>query len=247
MSLTPNYYPYVLERLRFDDGALLASAACSFAVGYMQYACAIMLPMKGGKGPMPFWMHSFYLAHDSTFRYLMGAAAPEYNDHWFLRYTSIALEIWSLLEIWCIFRAVTKDRNAVFSDLMGPNPRLGPVLWYVTAQQVAWFAIVILGIRLMGEGCFMQWFCITNVGMAVGPLHEYMRRGSREGLSIWLCAVNIMGTILTFAPFGMWVMALPEVFDCPEYYMVGAALTCYCTWGFYIVAQYDAKPLRLRQ
>lgn len=247
MSLPPNYYPLVLERLRFDNAALLASAACSFSVGYTQYAYAIMLPIKGGKSAMPFWMHSFYLAHDTVFSYLMGAAAPEYNSHWFLRSTSIALGIWTLLEVWCIFRAVTKDRSAVFSDLLGPNPRLAPVLCYVTAQQVAWYAIIILGIRLMGEGCFLQWFCLTNVAMAVAPLHEYMRRGSLEGLSVRLCAVNVVGTMITFSPFGMWVIALPEIFHCKEYYMAGAALTCYCAWSLYVVAQYDAKPNRLRQ
>jgi hypothetical protein len=247
MSIVPNYYPYVLENLRFDNVALLASAACGFSVGYIQYAFLIMLPIKTGKSAVPFWMHSFYLAHDSTFSYIMGAAAPKYNDHWFLKYTSIALAIWTLLEIYCIARALTKDRDPVFSDLLGPNPHIGPVVSYVVAQQVAWYAIIVLGIRLMGEGCFLQWFCLTNVAIAVGPLHEYMRRGSRERLSVWLCAVNLAGTILTFSPFGMFVIALPRVFDCAEYYLAGTAFTCYCAWSFFIVAQYDPKPLKLRQ
>jgi hypothetical protein len=51
--------------------------------------------------------------------------------------------------------AVTMDRNVVFSDRFGPNPRLRHVIQYVIAQRVAWYAIVLLGIRLIGEGCFI--------------------------------------------------------------------------------------------
>lgn len=246
MSLEPrDIYKTLLERIDSNLFVFLASASVSFGVGFLQYIFAIWLPLKGGRSAMPFWMHSFYLANDSIFCYVLGAAASRFGNHWFLRGTSIALAVWSALEIYCIWRALTKDRRAVFSDLIGQDPPLCSVLWYALAQQAAWYAIIVIAISLLGEGCFMHCFSLTNVAIAVGPLHEYIRRRSREGLSLSLCAINVLGTALTFSPFSMWAIALPEVFAGPAYQAAGAVLTLYCIGCFAVVRHYF-KPSNLQ-
>ncbi|KAH7166596.1 hypothetical protein EDB81DRAFT_639090 [Dactylonectria macrodidyma] len=238
---TIDYYSVLTQRFTFDNTWLLFSAAVSFSVGYIQYIYAIRLSLRDGKGWMPFWMHSFYLAHDSVWSYVLSNIAPQYNGHWFLRATSTALLVWSALEVYCIWWSVTKGREATFSSILGPNPGLRPVLWYVAMMQVGMYCIVILLMQLMGDGCLMQWFCLTNVVIVMGPTHEYLRRSSRDGLSLGLCLVNIFGTAWTFAPFGFWVSALPEIFDTQTYYFVGSVFCAYAIWTFSIVAGYPPK------
>ncbi|WYZ38386.1 hypothetical protein EsH8_III_000300 [Colletotrichum jinshuiense] len=236
-----NYYDRLTEVYKFDNTLLLISAGISFIVGYLQYTYVIRLTIREGKGPMPFWMHSFYLAHDSTWSYLLGKAASQYDEHWFLRGTSTALFIWTTLELWCIHRAVTQDREANFSTILGKQPTLSSAVAYALAMQLGMYSVVLLAIEFMGDGCVMQWFCFTNVLIVLGPTHHYLGAGSRKGLSLGFCVVNIIGTIWTFVPFGFFVLSIPEIFDRPIYYIIGSVLTLYSVGCYYVVAQYPSK------
>ncbi|OHF01822.1 hypothetical protein CORC01_03013 [Colletotrichum orchidophilum] len=62
-----------------------------FIVGFLRYTYVICLTLREGKGPMPFWMHSFCLAHDLNFTYIIGKAATQCGEHQYLRGTSTAL------------------------------------------------------------------------------------------------------------------------------------------------------------
>ncbi|UPK92170.1 hypothetical protein LCI18_003105 [Fusarium solani-melongenae] len=239
--VTIDYYQRLTEEYNLNNTPLLVASGVSFAVGYMQYVYAIRVLLREGNGPMPFWMHSFYLAHDSTWSYILGKAASRYDEHWFLRGTSTALFVWTTLEIFCIHRSITKTRNACFASVLGPNPSLASVLPYAAFLQMAMYCVVWFGIILMGEGCVMQWFCLTNVLIIVGPTHEYLRRGSRDGLALGFCLVNIICAIWTFTPFSMWALTLPEIFAQPMYYCAGCFMFLYSLWAFYIVYSYPAK------
>ncbi|KAM5352882.1 hypothetical protein ACJ41O_005604 [Fusarium nematophilum] len=146
--------------------------------------------------------------------------------------------VWSTLEVWVIRRAITTDRDANFSSLFGPKPTLASAVGYALAMQAAMYAVVVLGTVFMGEGCFMQWFCLTNIVMAVAPANEALSRGSRKGLSLGFCLVTVIGTVGTFAPWGFWALALPEAFAQPVYYAAGVVFILYSVWGFYTVSQY---------
>ncbi|KAI8260078.1 hypothetical protein K4K58_002156 [Colletotrichum sp. SAR11_239] len=236
-----NYYQRLTEVYTLDNKPLLLASAVSYVVGYLQYMYVIRLTLREGKGPMPFWMHSFYLAHDSTWSYILGKAAMQHNEHWFLRGTSTALFVWTTLEMWTIHRAVTKERDANFASVLGSNPSVFSAAVYALALQLGMYTVVLLGIAFMGEGCVMQWFCFTNVLIVLGPTHQYLRNGSRHGLSLGFCLVNIVGTIWTFAPFGFFVLTIPEVFDNTLYYVVGCILTVYSIGCYFVVSQYPAK------
>ncbi|KAM0816762.1 hypothetical protein AB5N19_02564 [Seiridium cardinale] len=234
-------YQLLIERLTLDNKPLLLGVAASGVIGYMQYYYAIRVTIREGKGPIPFWLHLFYLAHDSTWSYLLGGAASRFDEHWFLRGTSTALMLWSFLEIFCIQRCIFKDRETTFAPLLGLNPSLGLILQYTVLMQLAMYSVVVLLILLMGEGCMMQWFCLTNVLMILGTLHEYLRRGSRYGLSLGFCLVNVACAIWTFAPFGQWALCFPEIFDRSAYYNIGLIMGACSIWGFIVVARYPPK------
>ncbi|KAH6612404.1 hypothetical protein C7974DRAFT_77492 [Boeremia exigua] len=236
-----NYYQRIVEEFTFENKPLLLASTVSSAVGFLTYFMCVRKTLTEGKGPMPFWMHTFFLAHDSVWCYLLGQAAPQYDNHWYLAGMSKGLFVWSLLEIWCIYKTIKEDRKRTFSSFFGPDPPLSSVLFYTVANVLAMYGIVVLGIILMGDECVMQWFGLTNVVAAVGPMHEYLRRGSREGLSLVFCFLNIIGTIWTFAPFGMWVLVLPEIYDQFAYYAIGSMMVLYSILAYAIVAAYPSK------
>ncbi|KAI1493436.1 hypothetical protein F5X96DRAFT_677103 [Biscogniauxia mediterranea] len=232
----------ITEKISFDNPEVLAPAAVAFLIGYIQYYYVIRLTLREGKGPMPAWMHSFYLAHDSTWAYILASVAPQYSNNWFLRAMSSGLLVFSCLEIYTLHRAATRDRAATFGHLFNRSaPALGPVLAYLFVTQVAMYAVVNLGIQLMGSDCLLQWFCLTNVVIVLGPTHEYLSRGSRDGLALGFCLVNVFCPIFTFAPFSMWAIVLPEIFAQPAYYGIGVLMTAYALWMFWVVASYPPK------
>ncbi|KAI3538843.1 hypothetical protein CABS01_06458 [Colletotrichum abscissum] len=236
-----NYYERITEVYRLDNTPILIASAVSFIIGYLQYTYVVRLTLREGKGPMPFWMHSFYLAHDSTWSYTLGKAASQYGEHWYLRGTSIALFLWTMLEVWTIHRSITKERDASFGNVLGKQPSMSAAITYALALQMGMYSIVLLAIEFMGEGSVMQWFCFTNVLIVLGPTHHYLRAGSRHGLSLGFCVVNIIGTIWTFAPFGFFVLTIPEIFDQQLYYVIGVILTVYSVGCFHVVSQYPSK------
>ncbi|KAG7083116.1 hypothetical protein JMJ78_0008566 [Colletotrichum scovillei] len=236
-----NYYERMTEVYRLDNTPILIASAVSFIIGYLQYTYVVRLTLREGKGPMPFWMHSFYLAHDSTWSYTLGKAASQYGEHWYLRGTSVALFLWTMLEVWTIHRSITKERDASFGNVLGKQPSISAAITYALALQMGMYSIVLLAIEFMGEGSVMQWFCFTNVLIVLGPTHHYLRAGSRHGLSLGFCVVNIIGTIWTFAPFGFFVLTIPEIFDQKLYYVIGIILTVYSVGCFYVVSQYPSK------
>ncbi|KAF4462143.1 ABC superfamily atp binding cassette transporter permease [Fusarium albosuccineum] len=243
-SVSELYYKALTERFALDNTPLLAAAGASFVIGYLQYVYAIRLMLSDGRGPMPLWMHLFYLAHDSSFSYTIGSAAGRYSNHLYLRGTSIAYGIWSFLEIYCIYYAIRYHRQLEFSPAMGNHSTsLGAVLRYTFFLLTAMYCIVNLMVELMGgPGCIMHWGCLTNVLMIVGPTHEFLRRGSRDGLAVGFCVVNVFCAIFTFAPFGMWVRGMPEVFDKTVFYWIGCVFVVYSLWLLTIVASYPPKP-----
>ncbi|GKU08826.1 unnamed protein product [Fusarium langsethiae] len=245
-SISEFYYSALTERFTPDNTPLLAALGASSICGYLQYVYAIKLMHRDSRGPMPLWMHLFYLAHDSTFSYTTSIAAGRYDNHLYLRGTSIAFGLWSFLEIYCIYHAIRYHRQLEFSSSIGSHSAsLGTVIKYTFLMQTAMYCVVILGMQLFGgPGCIMQWGCLTNVVIVVGPTHEFLRRGSRDGLAVGFCVVNVFAAIFTFAPFGIFVRSLPEVFDKPEFYWVGCFLVGYSLWLLTVVASYPPMPIK---
>ncbi|KAH7080824.1 hypothetical protein FB567DRAFT_531830 [Paraphoma chrysanthemicola] len=240
-----NQFERIVDVFTLDNKPVLVATAVACLVGLFQYFICIRVFIKEGKTPLPFWMHSFYLAHDSTWCYLARQAASRHDNHWYLSAFSNGLGFWSMMEIWCIYKIIMEDRKGTFSAFFGPSPPLSSVLGYTIAQVSSMYAIIFLGIILMGDDCMLQWNCLTNVVMVVGPTHEYLRRGSRKGLPVSFCLLCVVGTLWTFAPFGMWVLIIPEMFDRPAFYAAGAILQIYSIWCFQIVYRYPSKTKKV--
>jgi hypothetical protein len=68
MTIHENHNPLdlVLGRLTFPHSPALFGLAMSSTVGLLQYIYSVLLVRREGRGPFPLWMHTFYLAHDTT-------------------------------------------------------------------------------------------------------------------------------------------------------------------------------------
>jgi len=236
-----DYLGLFLSRLTLDNTELLFGLAVSSVVGMLQYIYSVLLIRHEKRGPFPLWMHTFYLAHDSSWLVMLLHANFTHQPHWFLILMPLGLIIWNAMELYCLYHVVTTERQAVFSAYYGKNPTLRQALVHTSAMTLVMYSIIQLGLVLFGEGCILQWFCLTNVVVIGGPASEWLERGSRRGLSIGLALVSAVGTVFTFGPFGFWVLGLPEVFDQPRYYLVGIVMTLLSLLDVAIVASYPPK------
>lgn len=242
----PDLFARLAEEFNFDNVPLLAAAGAAYTIGYLQYYYAIRLSLREGRGPYPLWMHLFYLAHDSSWSVLLHRAAARYDGHWFFWATSWALALWSALEVFCIYRAIFVEGEDLSEDQLRRHDR-GWAVWTAAVFLLNMYGVVHLGIALMGGDCLMSWFALTNVVMLLGTAAPWMRRGSRDGLSVSLAIVNVACAIFTFSPFSMWVISTPEVFDNDLYYMFGAVMCMLAVNNLVTVLRYPPKVARKGQ
>jgi hypothetical protein len=210
-------YSQLIAAFRLDNTPLLAVAALTFLFGYLEYVYSFALTFRERKAPYPIWMHTFYLAHDSSWAVIMFGAAASHQWNWFFIATACALAIWNIFEVINIYMAVTVERQDVFGDFYPGKVTLGNALVSVALQLAAFYCLVNILIGFMGIGSILQWFLFTNMLIAAVPGVLWMKRGrkdnSRAGASMGLAILILLATINTFLPSSMWVQAMPEVFN----------------------------------
>ncbi|KAH7366976.1 hypothetical protein B0T11DRAFT_348144 [Plectosphaerella cucumerina] len=241
-----NHYERIVEKFQFDNTPVMVALTAVSIVGFLQYIYTVRLLVREEQDPIPFWMQSFYLAHESTWVFLFAKAAPQYDYHWFLVSMAGALFVWGTLEVFCMGYTLKnpKTRASTFSALFGRDPTISSVLPYIIFFQLAMFALVWILVQFMGPGCFMLSGGLTNVLIIVGPTHTYLSRGSRNGLSLGFCLVNVACAVWSFAPFGLGAVVLPELFNQPAVYAAGCILLGYSIWLTTLVAAYPPKTAK---
>ncbi|KAF8853473.1 hypothetical protein BDZ45DRAFT_729437, partial [Acephala macrosclerotiorum] len=218
-SLTPPNYP------------LLLSSFITFAFGYIEYVYSFLLVIHEHKAPYPLWMHTFYFAHDSTWCIRLFLAASEHDWNWFLTGTSAALLVWNGFEVFNLWMAVTVERQDIWGKKGSGREKgreeigvKGPIL-DIIQQILGFYCVVNLFISFMGPDALFEWFLFTNVLIAWGPGTLWRTRQDRHGCSIGLALVIVIATINTFAPWSMWVLAMPERFGGVWFYGSGVVFT----------------------
>ncbi|MFE5550262.1 hypothetical protein ACFQ71_41990 [Streptomyces sp. NPDC056534] len=238
-----NYYQQLITAYTFDNIPLLAASAVTFGFGFLEYIYSFRLVRREGSGPFPVWMHTFYFAHDSSWAVFMFLAAREHDWNWFLLSVSAALLLWTLFETYCLIMVVRVERNEVFGAYFGQEVTIMQAVGAIFEQILAFYMLVNILIQFMGEGSFMQWALLTNMLMAVAPGVLWLRRSSRIGSGLGIALVIFGGTVNTFLPTGMFVLALPGVFDTVWFYVTGIVLSAIAAANVVMVAQFDAKQI----
>ncbi len=242
----PSWYDQLMDVFTLDNTPLLISAGVTFLFGYLEYIYSFALIRREKKAPYPVWMHTFYLAHDSTWAVVMLVAASRNDWNWFLTACGIALLVWNCFEVYNITKVITVERQEVYGDYVQGEVGVAKALLLTGIQIPAMYALVWILIGFMGEGSIMQWFLFTNMLIAAAPGVLWMKRAAREGTrygtSIGLAIVILLGTINTFLPgANMWVLSMPGVFDNWVFYATGAVFVAIAIFNLVTVVRLPAK------
>lgn len=224
-----------------SGGPLLLIAAIAFGFGYAEYVYCIIFSLRHRRGPFPVWMHTFYFAHDLTAAIVFARLAVAHDGFWLFTGGSIALFIWTGLEIVSLILLVRNERAETWAHLAAP-PTAADAWLRIGGQILLMLCVVNLGRIFMADEVMFKWFCLTNVVMAVGPGILWERRRERSGTSVGLACVILAGTINTFLPpgLGMWTSASAS-FDQPWFYATGAVASAIALRNLMLVLRLPAR------
>lgn len=237
--INTNYYDQLVHVYTFNNVSLLIISAITFAFGFWEYIYSFRIALREKKSPFPIWMHTFYVAHDSTFAVLFFIQAAQRNWNWFCLGVSIALVVWNAFEFVCIYFDIRDDRQDIFGNVVNGIVTKRKALTLIIAQTIAMYGIVWMVIMFIGHGSFFQWACMTNMVMAAGPTTLWLQRKDRGGMSMGLALVIVAGTINNFLPGSMFVRAIPQAFNHPVYYITGVIYVLIALFNVWIVS---SKP-----
>ena len=203
--------------------SLLIAFGLANTIGLLEYFWAVALTIREKKGPFPVWMHTFFLAHDSTAAIVFTWLALKYNFFWLFVAYGLGMYTWTVMEIYCLVMSIKYTRQ---EDWGSENS--GPISVEYAAQQVIMQALVMHCIinvlrYLMQDTAMFLWLPMTNFVMAIGPGYVLNARRSREGSSVLVYIFIVIGTIINFAPqgIGFFTSILPDAFNQPIWFATG--------------------------
>lgn len=237
-----NYYPQIIAAMAEDNGTHAWANTGAMAAGFIQYTYCIYLTHSDGKGPFPLWQHLFYLAHDTIQAYHMAIMAPEYGYHRYFVILMLGLPVWSVLEVHCIYRAITVEREGVFA-----RTRSSKQLYQAFIQKALLLLLFCTIFIMLGPYSYPYTGLVTNMVMAIAPGTFWLERGSRTGTRLGLAIVIILGTINTFNPYSQWVLELPSVFHNSFFYWIGVFCSLSAVYNCYILANLPATEKEIRK
>ncbi|KAI6360947.1 hypothetical protein MCOR25_006594 [Pyricularia grisea] len=248
------YYDRLIAAFAADNGTLQRSSLTHSVIGMVQYFYYIYLTHADGIGPLPLWMHLFYLAHDTIWAYIMFQEAPKYDYHPYFTSMAKGLVVWSILEVYCIYRAIVYEREGLFSEhdtVKGKddddnngktkrhNKKPSKAMAYMHSFIVffTFFCLVLTIIYMVGRESFPHWTLLTKILACTGAGGTWMQRGTRKGTRMSLALLSVVDAITCFWPYSRWVLVWPEVFDNPAYYLTGICCTLSSLFNVYVLTQ----------
>lgn len=238
-----NFYEAMMKAFAPGNTLLSVVGGITFAIGFLQYVYSVRLLVREKLSPFPVWMHTFYIAHDSTWAFLFFCASAHYQWNPVFMFTSIAHVAWVLLEIFSLVLIVRFDisRREQFGLYFGENVSSKQALLMIVGQLAAFYPLMNLGLHFMGEGSYMHTAILTQFIMAIGPGVLWMRRGSRAGGGMGVALCIIASTVVSFQPWSMWVITMPDIFDTPWFYLMGVACLAITVFYAVTVSRFPAK------
>lgn len=209
--------------------------ALTMVFGIQQYIHATRATKAIGKAPYPFYMHTFYFAHDATWCYTFILAAIKYKTCWWFYLMVLAFFNWTYSEMKVIKMSINNDeeRNDIWKNTH-PEGISKKEAWKDVWMQIAigWGVTNVFRI-FMGSASLWQWTVVTNMLMQIGPVYYWKTFKSQKdglglrGLAIWILAC----TVYTFSPISAYVVGFPEIFHKPLFYITGVITTIIGIYG----------------
>lgn len=197
-----------------------------FAGGYVAWIYYYALSVKDRKMAIPFFLYTFWFAHDATAAVVFYRLSEQHDQFWFFHSTFIALVIWVLIEIVGIYLAIRFARDDIWGQYYDRPVTQRQAFGWAIVESVMMFAIVNILRDFMEDDTMFKWFALTNAILAVGPFYLWRKRKDRTGSSIALAIIMVIVVANTFLPkgYGMFTTA-SSYFDKPWFYIAGAVFT----------------------
>lgn len=207
--------------------SLMLGFAAANLIGLLEYFWAVALTVKEKHVPCPTWMHTFFLAHDSTAAIVFTALAWQHHFFWVFSVYAVGMYTWSLMEIFCLYMEIKYEREAAFGNLKDIPVSVGQAVTQVFTELIVMYVIINLLRYLTHDQAMFIWLPLTNFVMAIGPGYVLQKRQSRQGSSVMIYIFIILGTLLNFAPKGIGFFAsiLPNIFNQPIWFVTGLIAT----------------------
>jgi len=225
------------------DGWLSAWVAVGMAVifGVLVYIIPIYLTEKEKMGPYPLWMHTFYCAADFMGIWVFLVAWLKYDHFPIFLLLSIGEAIWVVMEIYCLQRACTYEKDINFK----PGTPMKQMLRDIAIQLVCFFVgLNLLRIELHDSTMWKFWI-FTQVLITIVPGLVLEKRGYRKGNNLWLHIVLISVALISFNPWcNMWMCIAPDYFSLnanPWYYIMGIVCLYFAIRGLFVYRQLPEK------
>ena len=225
------------------DGWVSAWISVGLAVvfGMLVYIIPIYLTEKEKVGPYPLWMHTFYCAADFMGIWVFLDAWLKFGHFPIFLLLSIGEAIWVGMEIFCLWRACTYEKDINFK----PGTPIREMLRDIVIQVVCFFVGLNL-LRVELHDCTMWKFWIfTQVLITIVPGLVLEKRGYSKGNSLWLHIVLICVALVSFNPWcNMWLSIAPDFFSLeanPWYYIMGVVCLYFAIRGLVIYRRLPAK------
>lgn len=205
-----------------SDGwiCLWVAIALTVVFGLLVYIIPIYLTEKDKVGPYPLWMHTFYCAADFMGIWVFLDLWLKFNYLFFLL-MSIGEAIWVCMEIFCLQRALTYEKNINWKEGTTFKSHLKDIIIQVVCFYVG---LNFLRYELHDETMWKFWI-FTQVLITIVPGLVMEKRESTKGYNLALHIVLICVAILSFNPIcNMWLCINPDFFSLeanPWYYIMG--------------------------
>lgn len=218
---------------------ILISFAIANTIGLLEYFWAVALNVKEHKTPFPAWMHTFFFAHDFTAGVVFLTLAVQNDFFWLFVVYGGGMCIWTVLEFINMRTVVLYEREEWF----GRNASVHDAVIGIILQVAVMFCIVNWFRYLTNDVAMFYWLPMTNFVMAVGPGYVLYKRQSREGSSMFVYIMIVAGTVFNFlpAPIGLFTTALPQTFNQPIWFVLGAVCVVVSVYNLYRFSKLPAK------
>jgi hypothetical protein len=222
----------LLHNYSFDNpgiwGVLIASAV-AFGFGYWTYIYAILIVIREKRSPYPNWMHTFYLACDATGTVFWFLMAREHDWFWFFSMSSVAMFIWVLCEIYCLYMAVKYERQETYGAHQDGPVTPKQATGKIVGEVIVFLTVVNLTNYFFGglaDAAMFKWYVWTNLMVPLGVAYYALRNRDGRISPVGLNVMILCATTATWLPagLGMWTAA-SDYFNTAWFYIAGVVAT----------------------
>ncbi len=220
----------------------LIAVVLAVIFGLLVYIFPIILTETEHLGPYPLWLHTFYCAADFMGIWVFLRAFITYDHFYMFGLLSLGEAIWVAMEIYCLQRALTYEKDINWK----PGTPFNAAVRDVIFQVILFFVGLNLLRAELNDPTMWKFWIFTQVLITTVPGLVLEKRGYRKGNSRLLNICFICVALVSFNPWcNMWTAISPEFFSMSEnpwFYIMGVVCLFFAIRGFVIYEKLPEKP-----